>query len=292
MCTTEKLVGATDVSHGSTFPAPVSSQRALPFLKWAGSKRALVPELLKHVPAAYRVYHEPFVGGGALFFALRPRPASLFDANPLLARAYVAVRDRVENVIGLLRVYAERHSTEEYYRVRAVSPAHLGPPGIAAWMIYLNKTCFNGLWRVNKKGMFNVPIGDYKNPNICDEKTLRAASRALQQTELGHADFRTVEERAAAGDLVYFDPPYVPISKTANFTAYTKAGFGPKDQQDLVELARRLKQRGVHVILSNAGSDEVAQLYGKDFVIHEVEARRNINSKGGKRGAVKEYIIA
>ena len=264
---------------------------AKPFLKWSGGKSALVSELLEHVPKEFGVYHVPFVGAGALFFVLRPRHALLSDANEILAKAYEGVRDHVENVIGLLRQYADRHSADEFYRVRAADTGHLGPAGTAAWMIYLNKTCFNGLWRVNKKGKFNVPLGSYENPNICDEETLRAASVALRHALVGHADFRTVEERAVSGDLIYFDPPYVPLSKTANFTAYTKGGFGPKDQQDLFELALRLKKRGVHVILSNAGSDEVVKLYGNYFTINEVACRRNINSKASARGPVTEYII-
>lgn len=264
---------------------------AKPFLKWAGGKSALVPELQKHVPAQYGVYHEPFLGGGALFFALQPRLALLSDANPLLMKTYEAVRDHVENVIGQLRDTASQHTETFYYQLRDQPLDHLGPVGVANRIIYFNKTCFNGLWRVNKKGKFNVPIGSYANPNICDEETLRAASAALQVAQTGYADFRTVEDRAVKGDFVYFDSPYVPLSDTANFTAYTKAGFGPKDQQDLFALALRLKRRGVHVVLSNAGTDEVVKLYRGDFEIHEVTCRRNISSKASTRVPVKEFII-
>jgi DNA adenine methylase len=269
----------------------MANTSAKPFLKWAGSKRALVGDLMTALPSVLGTYHEPFVGGGALFFALAPQRAVLYDANPLLMQTYIGVKDHVENVIRALRAYAALHSSDEYYRVRSLNVQHLGPAGIAAWFIYLNHTCFNGLWRVNKKGLFNVPIGDYANPPICDAEGLRDASRALQSAHVVEADFRNVSHQASKGDVVYFDPPYVPLSKTANFTAYTKSGFGPKDQQDLFELALLLKRRGVRVILSNAGSDEVVWLYGSDFTIHEVRARRSINSKASARGPVKEYII-
>jgi len=159
-------------------------------------------------------------------------------------------------------------------------------------MIYLNKTCFNGLYRVNKSGGFNVPFGSYKNPTICDEENLRACSAALAPAVIRASGFWVTVADVERGDFVYFDPPYVPVSKTSNFAAYTAAGFGPKDQERLRNLALSLKRRGVHVLISNSGTEAVRELYSdKDFLIEEVQARRSINSKGKGRGAVKEYLI-
>lgn len=265
---------------------------ARPFLKWTGGKMALVPELLKHLPSTFGTYHEPFLGGGALFFLLQPQRAVLSDVNLRLIRTYRAVKDHVENVIPILRdEYTPRHSKEFYYAMRNLDADHYGDVGVAVWFLYLNKTCFNGLWRVNKSNKFNVPAGDYKNPTIYNEANLRACSKALASTEIHHSDFRACEVRAQPGDVVYFDPPYVPLTATSDFTNYTAEGFSPKDQIDLRDLALRLKQRGVHVILSNSSAPAVRQLYGDPFTIHEVDVRRAINSDVEKRGAVKEFII-
>lgn len=272
---------------------------ARPFLKWAGGKTQLLPELLKRVPPKVGAYFEPFLGGGALFFALRPKIALLGDANPVLVRTYRAVRDHVENVIGLLQDHAALHvklGADHFYAVRRSPSDHLGDVGVAAWMIYLNKTAFNGLWRVNKSGEFNVPFGRYKNPTICDAENLRACSAALQGVEVVHADFRKLDQRftpfGVSGDFTYADPPYAPLSATSNFTGYTAGGFGPQDQQDLRDLALRFKERGVGVMISNSSAEVIEKLYrGKGFIIAEVAARRAINSKVDKRGPVREYII-
>jgi len=161
---------------------------------------------------------------------------------------------------------------------------------VAAWMIYLNRTAFNGLYRVNKRNLFNVPFGKYKNPQIVRADVLHQCASALRGISIRHEDFESVEERAVEGDFVYFDPPYVPLSETASFTSYTAGGFGPKDQIRLCDLARRLKEKGVFVLLSNSGSDEVRNLY-QDFSARVVKARRAINSKSDKRGTVKEFLI-
>jgi DNA adenine methylase len=261
-----------------------------PFLKWVGSKRQLVPELLKHIPATFGTYHEPFLGGGALFFTLRPVRAVLGDANQRLIRTYCAVRDHVENVIGQLRYAETAHNKEFYYQVRAQAVDHLGDVGVAAQLIYLNGTCFNGLYRVNRAGKFNVPMGRYTKPKICDATTLRICSEALKGHTINNEDFRAAN-RAVAGDVVYFDSPYLPLNGTADFTAYTAEGFDNIDQETLRDLAVDLKMRGVHVVLSNAAHDVIADLYAKDFQIHEVDCRRSINSKTSGRGPVKEFII-
>jgi DNA adenine methylase len=268
--------------------------QARPFLKWVGGKRAVVPELLKHVPARYNTYREPFVGGGALFFALRPARAVLSDLNETLVKTYRAVRDSPAELCDLLRAGAtqyEQYGADFYYHVRKFDLA-ANDVTTAAWMIFLNKTGFNGIYRVNKSGQFNVPHGRHKNLTICDEPNIRACSEALRGAEIRHADFRAVESEAAPGDLVYFDPPYVPLTDTADFTSYTKEGFGPRDQLDLRDVAWRLKQRGVYVILSNSSGAGVAELYAeKGFTLREIDVRRSINSDTSARGPVKEYVI-
>jgi DNA adenine methylase len=270
--------------------------RATPFLKWAGGKNKLVPELLKLIPERFNTYHEPFLGGGALFFALQPKHAVLSDANELLVKTYTGVRDYVEDVIGYLKEHYiplhAAHGIDFYNHTRATRLQHLSEGGIAAWMIYLNHTCFNGLWRVNKSGTFNVSAGKYSNPNICADDNLRACSKALQHTEILCRDFEKLPHaKDRTGELYYFDPPYVPVSDTANFTGYTTTGFDLHDQIRLRDLAVRLKGARAHVILSNAGSDHVRSLYNTGFEIREVAMRRNINSAVHKRGTVTEFII-
>lgn len=239
-------------------------------------------------------YYEPFIGGAALFFALRARgwggSATLGDANELLVRTYMGVRNDVENVIVQLKEL--RYDRREFLRERG---RHKVMPDkdddeIAAWFIYLNRTGFNGLWRVNKAGQFNVPFGRYTNPTICDEARLRACAEALRLTTFKIGDFESSVRSAERGDLVYFDPPYVPVSATSDFTSYTRDGFTLEDQERLVACARKLKTRGVHVILSNADVPVVRKMY-KGFNIARVEARRNINSKGASRGPVGEVIV-
>lgn len=270
-------------------------RNARPFLKWAGGKTSIVDELLKHVPATFTTYHESFLGGGALFFALQPKRAVLSDLNPVLIDTYIGVRDHVEEIIEHLtnhyaRLYKE-FGAKFYYAVRS-EQSNLGPGGTAAWMIFLNKTGFNGLWRVNAAGKYNVPAGKFKNPpTICDAENLRACSSALQDVEIYCRDFRVLPLQVR-DRLFYYDPPYVPVSATANFTSYTKEGFGPADQLALRDLALVLKERGAHVILSNAGSADVAKLYADlRFTRTTISVRRNINSKAKSRGPVGEIII-
>jgi DNA adenine methylase len=264
---------------------------ARPFVKRVGGKTALLPELLKRVPPSFRRYHEPFCGGAAFFFALQPTDAFLGDADKRLIRTYRAIRNNVDELIRVLQEeYVPQHSEQFFYAVRAVDPDPCSDTAVAAWSIYLNKTCFNGLTRVNRAGKFNVPFGRYANPTICDEANLRACSTALHFASLRDEDFRE-SARAQEGDFWYADCPYVPLSATSNFTGYTVDGFTMKDQTDLRDLALTLKRRGVHVMLSNSGSTLIEQLYSKDFKIEEVKCRRNINSKGDKRGEITEYII-
>lgn len=267
-----------------------------PFLKWAGGKRQLLPDLIDRMPLARdgfkntSMYFEPFVGGGALFFVRGFHYRSVLgDTNSRLIRTYVAIRDHVEDVIEGLQ--KKRYSRNEYYATRAQNPdVTLGDVFVAEWMIYLNRAGFNGLYRVNKKGEFNVPFGRYTNPKICDAENLRACSKALQGVDLRTGDFETTCAAAKRGDFIYFDPPYAPVSETANFTSYTVDGFTHYDQVRLRNFAHGLKARGVHVMLSN--SVAARPLYeGRGFKIDVVEARRNINSKASKRGVVGELII-
>jgi DNA adenine methylase len=280
----------------SSDPAPdVSLAGARPFIKSAGGKRLLLHELRKHVPSSYGTYFEPFVGGGALFFDLRSGCAVLGDANLNLMSAYKGVRDDVDGVVELLRLHEKLHCREHYYAQRRTLLVDGRPVGhienAAARMIYINKTCFNGLWRVNRKGEFNVPMGDYTAPNICDVFGLKAASMALQGVKLLCQSWEKTAELVQKGDFVYFDPPYWPVGGTSNFTSYTSGGFGPEDQRALRDCARVLRKGGAHVLLSNADVPEVRELYESAFNVRRVQANRAINSKGGKRGSVGELLI-
>ncbi|MEO8178076.1 MAG: DNA adenine methylase [Deltaproteobacteria bacterium] len=282
----ERLRGALPRAEGS----------CRPFIKWAGGKRQLLPELRRYVPAHFERYIEPFVGGGALFFELSSRLGSartpralLADVNERLIRTYQGVRDSVEDVITLLREF--KHEEKFYYSVRERAIDSQSDAEVAAWLIYLNKIGFNGLYRVNRQNRFNVPFGRHKNPTICDEQTLRGCSRALSGVELQVARFEQAVEHAQPGDLVYFDPPYVPVSVTSSFTKYTWDGFDADAQVRLRDVALGLKQRGVHVLLSNSSASSVRELYSKDFKIAEVSATRLVNSKAARRGAITELVI-
>jgi DNA adenine methylase len=266
-----------------------------PFLKWPGGKRQLLPELLKAIDAAgaFTHYHEPFLGGGALVFALArtdrlKSTTYISDVNQNLIDAYLGVRDEVDGVIAQLKEHAAQHDEDYYYAVRAQSPSALVQR--AARIIYLNKTCFNGLYRENRKGKFNSPFGRYKKPNICDEPNLRTVANTLQDIDIAARGFECVLELAKPNDLVYFDPPYNPISKTADFTNYSRAGFGPEAQQRLADVATTLVERGVKVILSNSMTEYTRELY-QDFHLYEVHANRTINVRADRRGKVSEALI-
>jgi DNA adenine methylase len=267
-----------------------------PFLKWAGGKRQLLEELRSGYCASGHTgrYHEPFLGGGALFFDLHRRESLgrkqpfLSDTNGRLIECYHAIRDDVDTLITLLEAHKERHGKDYYYSVRAAVPSSLTER--AARIIYMNRTCFNGLFRENSKGEFNVPIGDYKNPKICDAENLRAVSKALVRTKVEQASFTAVLKHAKPGDFVYFDPPYHPISKSASFTAYHAEDFGEKEQTQLAEVFRALDQKEVHVMLSNSMTPLIKKLYA-DFTIGKVFATRNVNRDATKRGKIAEALV-
>lgn len=264
------------------------NQKPTPFVKWVGGKRSLIPELLKRLPSRFGVYYEPFVGGGALFFELsaRLKAAFLSDVNLDLLLTYKVIRQDPEKLLELLSCHAENHSKEHYYAVRAQHELE-EPVEIAARFIYLNKTCFNGLCRVNSKGEFNVPMGDYKNPAIVNAANIQACSNALRQAEIRLGTFDTIVPQP--GDFVYFDPPYHPATESS-FTKYAKGDFSEKDQIRLADFYTELHRRGVFVMLSNSDTAFVRGLY-KKFKISTVEAPRTVNCKPEKRNAVTEVLI-
>jgi len=278
--------------------APKTAKRAGtgPVVKWAGGKTRLLPELLERRPTTFRRYFEPFVGGAAMFFRLNPADAVLSDCNADLVNMYRCVAWNVEAVIKRLRTHKRNHSTEHYYAVRDRFNTTKGPragrTSVArgASFIYLNKTCYNGLWRVNSRGGFNVPMGRYTAPPICEPTRLRAASRVLQKARLEVGSYADAVAGAGAGDFVYFDPPYHPVSPTASFTSYTAGDFGEDDQRELASLVRHLDERGVHVMLSNSDTPFIRKLY-RGLRVDTVTCARAINSKASSRGAVNELIV-
>ena len=243
-------------------------------------------------PTDFNRYHEPFLGGGAVYLHLRPYSAHLADVNHRLIECYRAIRDEVDDVIARLRRLKNRHSKAHYYqsRERVNNSTHLPKAERAALQVYLNKTCYNGLYRENRRGHFNVPVGRYNNPSIFSEPNLHAVSERLKSAQLHCASFEGVLQRACKGDFVYFDPPYEPISKTSNFTSYTRFGFTSFDQARLFEVCRDLDARGVKFMLSNSSARLIRDLYA-GFVITPIQARRQINSKASRRGPVTELVI-
>jgi DNA adenine methylase len=263
-----------------------------PFLKWAGGKRQLVRRILALAPPRMETYVEPFLGGGAVFFALaaerRFARAFLGDANEELVLCYRAIQEDVDGVIRALRrhVYDRSH----YYAVRDRDPAKLAPATRAARLIYLNRCGYNGLYRVNRAGKFNVPFGRYTNPVICDVAKLRAAHAALRGVELVVQDFEATLARATPSDFAYLDPPYVPLSETSSFTAYARTPFGPEEQARLAQVLRALGDRGVPALLSNSDCLPTRKLY-RGLPSHRVPVRRAINSVASARGAVAELLV-
>lgn len=269
-------------------------REAAPFVKWAGGKGRLLSQLRPLLPsgAEHMRHVEPFVGGGALFFSRRPRRALLTDINPALVATYLAIRDDVRAVIEALRGLADHHSKESYYQIRERYNESRRVSGAkrAAMFIYLNKTCFNGLHRVNRKGEFNVPVGSYKNPRILNEDALHAASHALQGAQLECTPFDALLEKAKPGDFVYFDPPYEPVSQTASFTSYARNGFSQDDQRRLCDVYKALDRRGCKLMLSNSDVPLIRSLYC-NFNIDTVAAPRAINCNAKKRGKVTEVLV-
>ena len=266
-------------------------RKAVPFVKWAGGKRTIAKALASLMPNVFGTYWEPFVGGGALFFEANGRisQAVLSDINRDLIACYGAVKRDPEPLIAALECHASRHSKTYYYSVRSQHTLQ-DPTEIAARLIYLNRTCFNGLFRVNRKGEFNVPIGSYSNPTIVHRTNLRACSEALQSATVEILAFMDIEP--SEGDFVYCDPPFDPLSATASFTSYTKESFGPQDQTNLRDRAREWHEAGVRVMVSNSDTGLIRNLYDSEpFTIRVVQVPRMVNSKADKRGPVNELVI-
>ena len=261
----------------------------VPFVKWAGGKRQLLRQLVALRPPRFARYVEPFLGGGALYFWLAPARAILGDLNGELIDAFRAVRDDVERVMAALDRH--RYDREHYYDVRRLRPEDLPPAERAARFIFLNKTGYNGLYRVNRQGDFNVPFGRYRTPpRLYDPANLRDAAALLAGAELVHGRYQETLARARPGDFVYLDPPYQPRSASANFTRYTPAGFSVDDQRQLAEQFRRLCGLGAFVMLSNSDTPLVRELY-RDFNLVEVRANRLINSDHRHRTSITELVI-
>jgi len=273
-------------SNDASSPAP------RPFLKWAGGKSSLLPHIRERVPANFETYFEPFLGAGAVFFGLAPPRAVLSDINIEVINAFRVVRSNVEELLESLSKH--RHTKKYFYSLRELDRKSdywiHSDVEKASRLIYLNKTCFNGLYRVNSRGEFNVPFGDYTNPKLVDPENLRACSELLRGAELETCSYDALEERIEKNDFVYLDPPYAPLSPTANFAGYTKDGFSPQDQVVLAEFCQRLDSRGIKFLLSNSHTEFILDLYS-GFRIETVEAPRAINSRSDKRGKVLEVLI-
>jgi DNA adenine methylase len=275
-----------------------STSVARSFLKWAGGKAQLIDEIAKRLPLDDEPvrYVEPFLGGGAVFFWIRQNlpdvPCRIADRNAPLVDTYRVVRDSPDALVAALRFHAQRHSPEHFYEVRRNQPAD--DVERAARFIYLNRTCYNGLWRVNRGGRFNVPLGRYNNPKILDEPNLRRVSAVLKGVEILCQDFEDAVYDCGPGDWIYFDPPYQPLSRTSRFTAYTPGGFDLDSQRRLARVFQLLNRDGAFVILSNSDVEPVPQLYGELVprpVLDRVRVARSINSKADRRGVINELLI-
>ena len=267
-------------------------QETYPIVKWVGGKRQLMFELLKNMPENYNRYFEPFIGGGALFFELQPDNAYISDLNEELINLYKVVRDNVEELITDL----QKHdiSKEYFIEIRNIDRTeeykNWSNVKKASRFIYLNRTCFNGMYRVNSKGEFNVPFGRYKNPRILDENNLINCSNLLQRTEIRHADFSEILKKVKKGDFVYYDPPYVPLSETSSFTSYTKDGFDLDMHFKLRDVCDELDSMGIKFLLSNSDTKLVNELY-ENYNIKKVFASRQINANADGRGKITEVLV-
>ena len=270
-----------------------------PFVKWAGGKRQLIPILNENLPKSFGTYFEPFLGGGALLFHMlterNGQKCSISDLNSDLVLAYTTIRDRVDDLITSLKNHEKNYQKDSqsyYYSVRENNPRSQIEK--TSRLLFLNRTCFNGLYRVNRKGKFNVPLGKYTNPNIVNEENLRSVSDVLQASRVSIEcrDFEAVLRTAKKGDLVYFDPPYQPVSETANFTSYTNKNFSYDDLNRLVDLCINLDEKGCNVLLSNSDSKEVSDLFSKKpWHVDRIHANRSINSNSKKRTGHFELLI-
>jgi DNA adenine methylase len=278
--------------------ARIVNEKPKPFVKWVGGKRQLLRQFRDmglYPPDDFdpvtNTYFEPFVGGGAVFFDLLPKKAELSDLNTELVSTYNVIKNDVDALIKSLKKH--RYEKEYYLEVRAKDPKTLSDLDVASRFIFLNRTCFNGMYRVNSKGEFNVPFGKYTNPIICDGENLLKVSKALQKVTIKNQDYKKVLDKAKKGDFVYFDPPYYPVSKTASFTSYTTDAFLEKEQTELRDTFVELHERGCFVMLSNSDTSVINELYSniKDVKVSKVAAGRAINSNASKRGKISEVLV-
>ncbi len=267
-------------------------EETYPIVKWVGGKRQLMFELLKNMPKSYNRYFEPFIGGGALFFELQPQNGYISDMNKELITLYTVVRDDVYELIDDLNKH--KVSKEYFLKIRNLDRTEkynsLSDVKIASRFIYLNRTCFNGMYRVNSQGQFNVPFGNYKNPRIVDAENLINCSKLLKNTEIYCADFSEILNKVQKGDFVYFDPPYVPLNETSSFTSYTKDGFDLDMQFKLRDVCDELDNKGVMFMLSNSDTKLVNELYS-NYEIKKVFASRAINANPNGRGKITEVLV-
>ena len=271
-----------------------------PFIKWVGGKRGLLEQIIPLFPKEFNNYYEPFIGGGAVFFelfsrgVLKNKKVFISDINAELINTYKVIQLYPEKLVNNLELYKKNHSKEFYYKIRELDRdknyKNLSSVEKATRFIYLNKTCFNGLYRVNKKGFFNTPMGSYKNPNIADIETIYNASEALQNVTIEHKSFDRVLDNAKSEDFVYFDPPYYPLNKTSNFTSYDSNCFLEEEQKRLFEIFEKLDKKGCFVAHSNSDTEFIKELY-KDYNINIVYANRFINSKSSGRGKITEVLV-
>lgn len=264
------------------------------FVKWAGGKKQLIEQFKPFFPEKIERYLEPFVGGGAvLFYVLKnykPKKVFIFDINEELINTYEVIKNDVENLIIELKKLKQLHNKEHYYKIRAEDPKLLSSLTRASRFIYLNKTCFNGLYRVNSKGGFNVPMGSYKNPSILNEDDLKEISKLLKKVKIIKGDFSECLKYVKKEDFIYFDPPYYPLKKGQSFTTYTKGNFLDKEQKQLKEVFSKLDKKGCKVMLSNSDTKFIKNLY-KDYKISFVQATRMINCDGKGRGKINEIVV-
>lgn len=269
-------------------PAALVGGAAEPFLKWAGGKRRLAPLLRQWMPSEFARYHEPFLGGGALYFAMQPDSAVLSDVNEDLINCYLVVRDDVEALIADLARH--RHERAYFLELRRQMPTSLTQLQAASRFIYLNRTAYNGLYRVNQRGQFNVPFGDYRNPSLRPIATLRAASAALQGARLQAVDFRKAVECAGPSDFVYLDPPYIPVGPNSDFRRYHRDQFRDPEQVALADTFEELANRGCYVMLSNSNTPRSMELFGR-WRVRLVQSPRAISSRPETRGPVSEIVV-
>lgn len=273
-----------------------------PVLKWAGGKRQLIPQLKKYFPKKFTYYYEPFIGGGAVLFHLQPSKAVINDYNEDLINLYRCIKDNVDDLIEKLKYYETKNDPESFYEIRGIDRTdeyeQWSPIERAARLIYLNRTCYNGLFRMNSAGQFNAPYGSYKNPCICNEPVLRAINRYFNENEIEFrtGDFYDACIDAPAGSFLYLDPPYDQYDEQVNFVGYTKNGFTKADQERLKNMCDILIERGCHIMVSNSKTPFIVNLYSDKtkyitYSIKVVNARRNINSNAQRRGEVEEVLI-